>query len=107
MHPVKTFRYSDGELGLCEGGVGSLRYCQHALTNEAIWFSAYCKNCEGQKTDSSTVWYFRDFQMQLIKLQKVRYGLLDMTRMGVSGGWADYGTGLRLEANIGNQREGL
>ena len=37
--------------------------------DERIWFTAYCKHCDGDEPDENTEWYFRDHQFQMLQIQ--------------------------------------
>ena len=103
-----TARYSDGELGVCskEKGQEDIKKCAAATSDgtknklkEGLWFSAYCKQCDGQETTGETRWYFRDHEMQMVQVQGIKY-VSTFPHLGVSGGRMEDGSGFELVKNF-------
>ena len=64
--------------------------------DERIWFTAYCKHCDGDEPDENTEWYFRDHQFQMLQIQMLHKRCCDWPHLGVSGGLMDDATQIKL-----------
>ena len=95
LHFHSSFRYNDGELGLCEDK-SPLQDCEKITSDdERIWFKAYCQHCD--EPDENKEWYFRDHQFQMLQVQMLDQ---ELPHLGVSGGLMDDGAQFKLSDDI-------
>ena len=97
-------RYTDGGLGLCSKlkGQEDLNKCDNLLSdrkerlrNERIWFSVYCLDCDNEEWNSNSKWMFRDFEMQLMGVNR-----RDDSRLSATSGTALDAFQFRLVKNL-------